>query len=450
MPQTCGPDWTDRPRYVDAETKLSRSSSTGGESSSPRPRPPSTPVDKHSELLHVIAQKESVCLELRSQLATHEAELLQLKRKWEVIVSRGLNVPRPSEVDRGHTSSNSQNAGTTVVLEGIKEGVQGVGRLFLGQGGAASPSPSPSPLTKPRLRPERKTSTFESPSSRLSQSSNLSTSSTASSSSGVGTVSTKRTSLSSCSSADDAGAEIAVVLQDTGATPIMSPSPVFRQPLPRDEATDAFQNASPAFSAKTLRRRSGGMVVSLESPLLLPSSTEPHSATSHDAEDHPSSKALKTTSPLAPPAIPGLGSLANVGMNTIGFGKKWEAGIVKSQKRASLFLSDIVSALSAPSPTTPSLSVNSAPSPASSTSPYTPAKPSSLSQQPSSGSLLDDSDDDTISALNFGGIMVPDKAQSNTTIQSSPVFSGSTLTRRSSRKSTGSAKAVLADDEWNW
>ena len=32
---------------------------------------------RHAELLHFIAQKESKCLELRSQLAVHEAELLQ-------------------------------------------------------------------------------------------------------------------------------------------------------------------------------------------------------------------------------------------------------------------------------------------------------------------------------------------------------------------------------------
>ena len=34
-------------------------------------------VYRHAELLHFIAQKESKCLELRSQLASHEAELLQ-------------------------------------------------------------------------------------------------------------------------------------------------------------------------------------------------------------------------------------------------------------------------------------------------------------------------------------------------------------------------------------
>ncbi|KAF8908407.1 hypothetical protein CPB85DRAFT_1436036 [Mucidula mucida] len=53
-------------------------------------REPVTLAEKHADLLHFIAQKESKCLELRSQLAVHEAELLELKRKWERIVSRGF------------------------------------------------------------------------------------------------------------------------------------------------------------------------------------------------------------------------------------------------------------------------------------------------------------------------------------------------------------------------
>jgi hypothetical protein len=36
-----------------------------------------TVISRHADLLHFIAQKESKCLELRSQLAMHEAELLQ-------------------------------------------------------------------------------------------------------------------------------------------------------------------------------------------------------------------------------------------------------------------------------------------------------------------------------------------------------------------------------------
>jgi hypothetical protein len=44
---------------------------------------------RHKDLLHFIAQKESKCVELRAQLAAHEADLLQLKKKWEKIVGKG-------------------------------------------------------------------------------------------------------------------------------------------------------------------------------------------------------------------------------------------------------------------------------------------------------------------------------------------------------------------------
>ncbi|KIM36655.1 hypothetical protein M413DRAFT_448998 [Hebeloma cylindrosporum] len=160
---------------------LERSSSLGGRRSKPlrspaagersstgtleaKERPPVTLAEKHSELLHFIAQKESKCLELRSQLASHEAELLQLKRKWERIVNRGFekalspsnssaasaNSPAtttslpatttspsssPSSAFHPYSfSSNSSSspatAGVDGMLEGIKGGVQGVSRLI--------------------------------------------------------------------------------------------------------------------------------------------------------------------------------------------------------------------------------------------------------------------------------------------------------------------------------
>ncbi|KAK0203988.1 hypothetical protein DFS33DRAFT_1335996 [Desarmillaria ectypa] len=72
-------------------------------------REPLTLTEKHADLLHFIAQKESKCLELRSQLAVHEAELLQLKRKWERIVFRGFErqqqTPSPLPALSSPTSS---------------------------------------------------------------------------------------------------------------------------------------------------------------------------------------------------------------------------------------------------------------------------------------------------------------------------------------------------------
>lgn len=126
-----------------------------------RERSPVTVAEKHAELLHFIAQKESKCLELRSQLAMHEAELLQLKRKWELVVNRGFEKyqasPSPSSasfpnppsalspslpfVSPSSTSASSARTASSPyfplipgphapVLEGIKGGVQGMSRLI--------------------------------------------------------------------------------------------------------------------------------------------------------------------------------------------------------------------------------------------------------------------------------------------------------------------------------
>ncbi|KAL0565015.1 hypothetical protein V5O48_017022, partial [Marasmius crinis-equi] len=85
---------------------LERSASVGEGSSpsvnekrpdgSPQVTTPLTLAEKHADLLHFIAQKESKCLDLRTQLASHEAELLQLKKKWERIVERSYSRMHPS------------------------------------------------------------------------------------------------------------------------------------------------------------------------------------------------------------------------------------------------------------------------------------------------------------------------------------------------------------------
>lgn len=55
---------------------------------------------RHAELLHFIAQKESKCLELRSQLAMHEAELLQRMCNWNAFWLYNL-IHRHSEKKMG-------------------------------------------------------------------------------------------------------------------------------------------------------------------------------------------------------------------------------------------------------------------------------------------------------------------------------------------------------------
>ncbi|KAF9523520.1 hypothetical protein CPB83DRAFT_886844 [Crepidotus variabilis] len=114
-------------------------------------RPPMTLVEKHADLLQFIAQKESKCLDLRSQLATHEAELHQLKKKWERIVNRGFDKsssPTSPSANLNLNLSPSITYNTPLspgahapVLEGIKEGVQGVGRFIAAMTGSGPLEP---------------------------------------------------------------------------------------------------------------------------------------------------------------------------------------------------------------------------------------------------------------------------------------------------------------------
>ncbi|KAL5521735.1 hypothetical protein ACEPAF_2483 [Sanghuangporus sanghuang] len=130
---------------------------------------PVTLAEKHADLLRFIAQKESRCLELRSQLATEEAELLVLKRKWEQIVSRQVKRSSSASV------SSSLDAETTMqsnMLSGIKEGVQEVGRLLaqLGDLGVQNKETDP-PAGHASNSSISTTTTTSASSTRLSQSS---------------------------------------------------------------------------------------------------------------------------------------------------------------------------------------------------------------------------------------------------------------------------------------
>ena len=129
-------------------------------------------LTRHADLLRFIAQKEAKCMELRTQLASQEDELTQLKRKWEKIVSRGF--------DRVYAANGITPPQSTSgpVLEGIKEGVQEVSRTIaagLGDHGSAPPNstnpvPAP-PRTYPTHRSTSSVTTSSSGGTRFSHSS---------------------------------------------------------------------------------------------------------------------------------------------------------------------------------------------------------------------------------------------------------------------------------------
>ncbi|KAL5514226.1 hypothetical protein ACEPAG_2314 [Sanghuangporus baumii] len=151
---------------TESDVKAKRQSLVGTEDQAV----PVTLAEKHADLLRFIAQKESRCLELRSQLATEEAELLSLKRKWEQIVSRQVKRSSSASV------SSSLDAETTMqsnMLSGIKEGVQEVGRLLaqLGDLGVQNKETDPSAGHASNSSISTTTTTTSASSTRLSQSS---------------------------------------------------------------------------------------------------------------------------------------------------------------------------------------------------------------------------------------------------------------------------------------
>ncbi|KAI0938739.1 hypothetical protein AcV5_000351 [Taiwanofungus camphoratus] len=391
-------------------------------------RGPLTLTERHADLLHFIAQKESKCLELRSQLATHEAELAQLKRKWERIVSRATN---------------------GAVLEGIKESVQGVGRLLAtGLADLSSPSSSAPTQVLPGFAPVSRASATATIRRSRGHASTQSTSSV--STYGTSTSSSVRLSQSSASSLALDESLPGLDEKDERAEE--------REGRERHSMDNAVE-ISPATAlraAKLYRRKSRDYPASLA---LSSSPTTPGSPSPLNSEPPiPSALNARTSkrssmnlSSGLPPAasIPGLSPLAvqpvSSWMESVGqsVGRKWEEiqkgeTFTKSQKRASLLLSDVsqsfFSALASPTASGTSVSISSNPF-AATLSPLS-SSPSGLSPMgqasSSPASLLED--DDVTDCL--GSVMIPDsKVPAVEPTGSNPAV----------RK-----KQTQSDDEWNW
>jgi len=402
-------------------------------------RPPLTLAEKHADLLQFIAQKEAKCLDLRSQLAMHEAELLQLKRKWERIVSRGFQ--KGDGVSEAHVNPNP---GNSVVLEGIKEGVQGVSRFIAA--GLTDLSSNPSPPMRLSSAPKRGHSANQS-----------------SSSASTNTTDTKSSARLSQSSASSLGDETLLspreeeedqelIVRDTGATPTMSPNPAFKYQKEkkerRSEATDGQHFSNRNGAANIHRRRSQD--VSLPSPSN--SSLSLGSSSTAPCEDQTSKARKRTSMNGLPPvsSIPGLGSISVTGNSSTqpisswmgSATKKWEelqrgSSFSKGQKRASVLLSDvshsIVSALSPQSLTAPPFL----------TPPLTSSGKTSPSSVSSAVSLLDIDDlADEDYTTRLGSVMKPDKT--------SPKLQPPSSAPIASAKTGDTKTEDEGDDEWNW
>ncbi|KAI0089517.1 hypothetical protein BDY19DRAFT_108361 [Irpex rosettiformis] len=379
---------------------------------------PLTLTEKHADLLQFIAQKEAKCLELRSQLEVHEAELSQLKRKWEKIVSRGM--------DRAYSSPGSSftPASTSTVSsiipsarDALKEGAR---LLAAGLNDFSTPDqlsqPSSSSVVSPMIVPMSGLATISRASiasqkltSRHETTQSMSSVSTAASSTRTSTTqSSQRLSQSSASSLLSS-LSLEDPTEESSSAEVLLDEPSVTSPIQTNR------------SEKTLRRRSQDKKDSLARSPLSPSPLADNVKNSVVSSSAGKTKTRPTSINLGNPAS---SSPVSTWMGSVGssVGKKWEEmqkndTFTKSQKRASILLSDVSQSLFA-----------ALTSPAPSAGPSPIQKPSPLSAV-SSHSLLDEE---------------PDQLEGQTLTLSAPLIP-SVVSPSPSQK-----RVDEDEDEWNW
>jgi hypothetical protein len=264
-----------------------------------------------------------------------------VKRRWERIISRGFEA---STLD----GTCSQGQGSGAMLEGIREGVQGVSR-FLAAGlaiGELSPPLSPAP-PRPGLR---RTHSANQSSSSISTNT---TKSTRFSQSSVSSIGEEPLMLNGPSPSKEHDTVQVLIVRDTGATPTMSPNPDFVHKQQQQEQQqraaalvesspetepDCFPSSSMRKSTKIHRRKSRdnsnsvNLTLPLENILTLPDPAFSSRSVSPSVDlKREVTRATMPGSPMPPmSSIPGLGSLT-LGTTSppvvswVGsVGKKWE------------------------------------------------------------------------------------------------------------------------------
>lgn len=276
--------------------------------------------------------------------------LFTVKRKWERIVNRGfershgINDYSPPNTS-SNTSINNQNQGGAV-LEGIREGVQGVSRFIaagLGEFAPAAPSSS-SPSPASRSAASRRNHSAQPSSSSVSTyatnasgSTRLSQSSASSLGDDVG-LREGDSEPERFSDADGDGEQQVLMVRDTGATPTMSPNPVFVRkhnsgPLePNFDAATKDKAPSMGGDRNSIKNRRKSRDLTSPPPSAFSKSYDlSTSPTADSAAVRQTLKAKRLSgSGLPPPmSMPGLVSLTGAVGNGNGswvgsVGKKWE------------------------------------------------------------------------------------------------------------------------------
>ncbi|KAI0032613.1 hypothetical protein K488DRAFT_85718 [Vararia minispora EC-137] len=383
-------------RDASASKENRRRSMFAGPASDPGIDPVLTLAEKHAPLLQFIAQKEARCLELRSQLATQEAELLALKQAWERIVRRdfGKTSSSPATPLQPPAAISTPAAGGHG-LDGILDNVPASFSRIL----ALAPPPQ-----SPALAPERAPSlaTRPSPFAKRQQHTHApsASASTTATSASASTGSTRLSQSSASSAEPDADDETATLTAKTG-----------------EQVSGDAPRAAGAHE-RVLRRRSREVPKERKAPGLNPSPREEND---------------RRVGALPPPAsVPGLGSLAAMGLNANvaaaaegWLGKRITEGsktLSKSQKRASVLFADV------------SQSLLAAFSPSPSETPASWLQSPSMSPSPAmerTGPSLLDEDEEVLAAP----ALKP--------LQPSP-----TPTPRPA--STAPVRDESFDDDWNW
>ncbi|KZV76678.1 hypothetical protein PENSPDRAFT_680028 [Peniophora sp. CONT] len=370
-----------------------------------------TLAEKHAPLLTFIAQKEAKCLELRSQLAAHEQELAVLKQAWERIVRRDFGKTTPSPTPAAPPGP------VNVPADGILDSMPAPLARIL----ALNPPSPASPVTVPAQVRTQSIAPRGAAAKRMATHAPSASASTVASTSTTTTTST-RLSQSSTSSVEPMEPEAEA---DT-KTAILSPPP-----------SAPSTPLLPFASERTLRRRSRE-VKKAEVP------DEDARSSPRQNESDFSSIGRRSNASLPPPAgVPGLSSLAAMGLNAdvASAAQNWVGKRInestktlgKSQKRASMLISDVSQSLFAAF--NPGL-----PSPAGSPAAW-PARVSPIAEQPAT-SLLDADDDDPPAGL--GLVMAPSPLMTPTLTPASKPANASTSI------ATPQHTQEEDDDDWNW
>jgi len=349
-------------------------------------------------------------MELRTQLASQEDELAQLKRKWEKIVNRGFD-----RVYAANGMTPPQGA-SGPVLEGIKEGVQEVSRVIAA--GFSDYGSAPPSSTNAAPTPSRTHSTHQSTSSATTSSS--------------GSTRLSHSSANSSFVEDDFPPELqeedevpgkkdqAQILGELSQSPPCTP--ILEDSIVVNISKTGLDEGK---VSKTLRGRFRDA---------------PPETVGRVPQKSGQVRQREGKSPVLPmSSMPGLGTLPSGTPSWVlgTVGKKWEEfqrteTFTKSQKRASILLADMsqsfINAWAIPAPSTVTgVSVSTNPFVAS-ISPTQTEKPVP-ERSGTQTSLLDDDGDLRGYAGGLGVVMKPDTMSPSTSVQN---------------------KSDDDDDDWNW